>query len=213
MPGDLVSSHYPQNFALDSFLGQARNTVQGNIPVFSNLMWPVYSGPIVDTASLGGTTSGVMIAVPVPVDLGVTISKVSIIIGATAASTPTHGFAALYSGTTVAAPPLIGQSTDQLTAAMGASARFDYTLTSATTITSAQAPYGFVWAAVMSTVTTTVASCLTMPCGAAAGNAFRWFTNSPLYFSITSGSGLSGTAPATLIEASALTVAPITFLW
>jgi hypothetical protein len=193
------------NLALRSMVGWPATVVR------SNLEFGIYSGPAVDTASLGGTTSGVMIAVPVPVDVGMTVTYVSVLIGATAASTPTHGFAALYSGTAVASPPLIGQSTDGGTSAMPASTRFDYTLTSATTITSAMAPYGYVWAAVCSTVTTTVASAITVPCGAAACQ-YRWFSGTPLYWSITSGSGLTTTAPSTLIHASTLTVAPIAFL-
>src|SRR5208282_1219808 len=118
MGADLVGARYPLNHAIQSLYGQQAATAQGNVPIRSNLEWPIYSGAMVDTASLGGTTTGVYVAVPVPVDIGMVVSKVSILIGATGASTPTHGFAALYSGTAVAAPPLIGQSTDQTTAAM-----------------------------------------------------------------------------------------------
>ncbi len=195
-----------QCLAMRSVLGYPAMTVR------SNLEFGVFSGPAVDTASLGGTTSGVMIAVPVPVDVGMTVTYVSFLVGATAASTPTHGFGALYSGTTVASPSLIGQSTDQGPAAVAASARFDYTLTTPTTITTAMAPNGFVWAALQLTVTTTVCSAVTVPCGAAA-TQYRWFPNTPLYWSITSGSGLTTTAPGTLIHASTLTVAPVVFLW
>ena len=208
---DLVGGKYPQTQALQSLLGWTFNTQQGNVPIRSNLEWPIYSGALVDTASLGGTTTGVMVAVPVPVDQGMVVSKISVLIGAGAAGTPTHSFAALYSGTTVASPPLIGQSTDGATAAIAASTRFDFTLTSAATITSAQAPYGYVWAAVAVTAST-VPSCVTTPCGAAAAQ-YRWFTNTPLYFSQTSGSAVAGTAPATLINASTLTVAPVVLLW
>jgi len=207
---DLVGGKYPQNSALQSFLGATFNTEQGNVPIRTNLEWPVYSGALVDTASMGGATTGIMVAVPIPVDVGMVVSKISFLCGATAAGTPTHSFAALYSGTTVASPPLIGQSTDGATAAIAASARYDFTLTSATGITSAQAPWGWVWAAIGLTAST-VASAITTPAGAAAGQ-YRWFTNSPLYFSQTSGSAVGGTAPATLINAATLTVAPIVFL-
>jgi hypothetical protein len=212
MGADLVGARYPLNHALQALYGATPATAQGNVPIRSNLEWPVYSGALVDTASLGGTTTGVMVAVPVPVDIGSVVSKVSILVGATAASTPTHGFAALYSGTAVASPPLIAQSTDQLTGAMAASTRFDYTLTAPQTITSVEAPYGYIWVAVLSAVTTTVASCVTTPCGA-SGAQYRWFAGTPLYFSITSGSAITTTAPATLIEASVLAVAPVVFLW
>ena len=208
---DLAGGHYPQNAPLQSFLGSIFSVEQGNLPVRSNLEWPVYSGALVDTASLAGATTGVAIAVPVPVDVGMVVSKISVLVGAGAAGTPTHSFGALYSGTTVAAPPLIGQSTDGSTAAIAASARFDFTLTSATVITSAMAPWGWVWAAV-SVTASTVPSVITTPCGAAAAQ-YRWFTNSPLYFAQTAGTGLGATAAATLANASTVLIAPVVFLW
>jgi hypothetical protein len=209
---DLVSGRYPQSNALQAFFGATAESSQANIPIRSNIEFPVYSGPLVDTASMGGPTTGVSVAVPVPVDVGATYSKVSVMIGATAASTPTHSFAALYSGTAVTSPPLIGQSTDITTTAIPASARFDWTLTTPATITAAQAPYGFVYVAVCVTATTTVPSAVTTPCGAAAAQ-YRWFTGTPLYYSQTAGSAQTGTAAATLIFASALLVAPVVALW
>ncbi len=192
--------------ALRNTLGQPAN------PIRSNIEFDVFSGPLVDTGGSSVAASGVMVAVPVPVDVGMTVSKISFLVGATAASTPTHSFAALYQGTAIAAPVLIGQSTDGGTAAVAASARFDFTLTTATQITSAMAPNGYVWAAYAFTATTTLPSQVTIPCGAAAAQ-YRWFTNAPLYWSQTSGSGVAGTAPATLINASTLTVAPVVFLY
>jgi hypothetical protein len=179
------------------------------VPIRSNLEFAgVFAGPLVDTAGASVAASGVMAAVPVPVDVGMVVSKISIFVGATAASTPTHNFGALYSGTAVASPPLIGQSTDGTTAAVAASTRFDFTLTAQQTITAAQAPNGWIWVAYSFTATTTLPSQLTVPCGAAAAQ-YRWFAGSPLYFSQTSGSAVAGTATATLINASTLTVAPV----
>lgn len=209
--GDLVGGSYPLGRPLNALFGLAGQSAQANLPIRTNLEWPQFSGPLVDTAGSGVAASGVMYAVPIPVDVGMLVSKISVLVGATAASTPTHGFAALYSGTSVASPPLIGQSTDQATAAIAASARFDYTLTTANIITPAQAPYGWVWAAVGTTVTTTLPSLITVPSGA-AGAVYRWFTNTPLYWSQTSGSAVGATAPATLINASTLTIAPVMFL-
>jgi hypothetical protein len=94
---------------------------------------------------------------------------------------------------------------------VAASARFDFTLTTATVITPAVAPNGYIFVAYAFTVTTTLPSQITVPCGAAAAS-YRWFTNSPLYWSQTSGAAVAGTAPATLINASTLTVAPIVVL-
>jgi hypothetical protein len=201
-----VATSPTQTLAFRSMLGTPVQTVR------SNMEFDIYSGPAVDTASLGGTTTGVMIAVPVPVDVGMVVTYVSYLVGATTASTPSHGFGALYSGTTVAAPPLIIQSVDQGTTAITASTRFDFTLSTPTTITSAMAPNGYVYVALLQAVTTSMQSCVTVPCGAAACQ-YRWFSSTPLYWSQTSGSAITTTAPATLIRASTLLVAPVCFLW
>src|ERR1022692_3718325 len=141
----LVHGRYPVYSAAQVASGNIAGNGLVNGPIRSNLeLTEFFGGVQVDTASLGGTTTGVYVSTICPVDVGATYKTVSILIGATAASTPTHGYAALYSGTAVAAPPLIVQSTDQATAAIPASARFDYTLSSPATITAAQAPFGYV---------------------------------------------------------------------
>ena len=208
----ITKGHFPQNAALQAFFGNGGQTAQANLPVRTNLEWPIYSGALVDTASLGGTTTGVYVAVPVPVDVGMEVSKISVFIGAGAAGTPTHSYAALYSGTTVATPPLIGQTVDGQTAAIAASTRFDFGFAAGSqlVITAAQAPYGFVYAAIVVTAST-MPSCVTTPAGAAACQ-YRWFTNTPLYFSQTATAAAS-TAPATLVETGVLTVAPVVALW
>lgn len=205
----LTRGRYPVSAALQAFLGATAGVSNATSPIRSNCEFPVYSGALADTAA--SLTSGVLTAVPVPVDIGQVITKVSVLVGATAASTPTHSFAAIYSGTTVTSPPLIGQSTDGTTTAIAASARFDFTLTTPTAITAAQAPYGFIYVGV-SVTGTAVPSLITLPCGAAAGQ-YRWFTNTPLYFSQTAGSALAGTAASTLVNASTLTTAPMVFVW
>lgn len=212
MPADLVGGKYPQHNAIWSILGRPANAIQSNVPVRTNLEYTGIGGLLDTAASL---VSGVMTAVMVPVDPGVEFSTISVLTGATAASTPTHSFAALYSGTTVAAPPLIGQSTDGTTTAIGASARFDFTLTNPATITPAQAPYGYVWAAI-SVTGTAVPSLITGPSNAAAAQ-YAWFTNfaggqTTAAFAITSGSAVGGTATPTLVYASQKLIAPIVFL-
>lgn len=207
----LVKGRYGITAPLWSALGQPVNVAQANIPARSNLEYPPLG--LVDTAA--SLVSGVMTAVMIPVDIGTTVTKISMLVGATPASTPTHSFAALYSGTTVAAPPLIAQSTDGLTVAIPASARFDFTLTTAQVITAAMAPFGYVWAAI-STTGTAQPSLATVPTGAAAVQ-YAWFTNfaggqTTAAFCITSGSAVAGTAPATLVYASQKLVAPVVFL-
>ena len=209
---DLVSGHYPQSAALQALFGAGGSSAQANVPIRSNLEWGVFSGALADTAGASVAASGVAVAVPVPVDVGMTVTKISVLVGATAASTPTHGFTALYSGTTVASPPLIAQTPDITTTAVAASTRLDSTFTTPQTITAAQAPYGYVWAVYSATATTTLPSLITTPCGATA-TQYRWFANTPLYFSQTAGSSLGGTAASTLVNASTLTVAPVMFVW
>lgn len=212
MAGDLVSSQYPLNGpGLQALLGKGGQKAQANLPVRSNLEIPTFSGALADTAA--SLVSGVMTVVPVPVDIGMEITNISVVVGATPASTPTHQFAALYSGTTVAAPPLIAQTADGTTAAIAATGRYDFSFAagSQVVVTPAMAPNGFIYVAVAVTGTT-VPSLVTVPAGAAAGQ-YRWFANSPLYFSQTSGSAVGATAPATLAEASVLTTAPVVFVW
>lgn len=218
---DLVSGRFPQLNPWWNMLGQPTNVVQADIPARSNLEYLGLGGGLTDSAAASGATilaSGVMTAVPVPVDVGTVISKISILTGATAASTPTHSFGALYSGTNVAAPPLIGQSTDGSTAAIAASGRFDFTLTTANLVTASQAPFGYLWVAFSATYNTTGPSLVTSASTIATACQYQWFTNTlnpaagGVGFCITSGSSVAGTAPATLIGASAKTVAPVVFL-
>ncbi len=207
---DLASGRFAQTNPLWSILGQPTNVANSTYPARSNLEYLIGGGPLTDT-SLG--TSGVMQAVAIPIDVGTTVTKISVLVGATAASTPTHSFGALYSGTNVAAPPLIGQSTDATTAAAAASTRFDITLTAAQTITSAQAPFGYIWAAILFTGTGTP-TVVTVPTGATA-TQYQWFTNTLCAssgFAITSGSSITTTATATLVQTSVRTTAPVVFL-
>jgi len=209
---DLASGRFAESNPLWNILGNPTNVINPSYPARTNLE---YTGiqTLADTAA--SLVTQVMTAVPIPVDVGMTVSKISVLVGATPAGTPTNSFVALYSGTNVAAPPLIGQSTDITSGAIAASARFDWSLTAPATITAAQAPYGYVWAAIMSKATT-VPSLVTTATGAAAGQ-YQWFTNTlssgtNTAFCISSGSALTGTAPATLVYASQKTTAPVVFL-
>jgi hypothetical protein len=91
---DLVDGRYPQVDAQWSMLGQPVNVSQSDIPVFSNLRALGLGNPT--DGALAAT--GVACAVPIPVDYGAIISKVSLLVGATAEATGTHAWAALYSG-------------------------------------------------------------------------------------------------------------------
>lgn len=203
MSSDLVGAHYPENYVFDSITGQARNATQGNIPIYSNRS--IISGSVTDVAA--ALVTGVMTLVPIPIDLGVNISKIAMFIGASAASTPTHQFAALYSGTLTTATLLGAQSADGLTAVQAASARFDFTLPgSGYTIQPADAPFGYIYAGI-STTGTAVASLR----GAAWATAVQYadYGNAPLFMAGTVGSALAGLAPATVTLASVSKIATI----
>jgi hypothetical protein len=209
----LVLGRYPVYAAAQVYSGTAPGNAESNAPVRSNLELPgFFFGAQVDTASLGGTTTGVYVSTICPVDVGATYSTISILVGAQAAVAPTNGFAALYSGTTAAAPPLIAQSAVQTTTAISASARFDYTLATPTTITPAQAPNGYVNVAVVCTAST-VPSCVTVPTLQIAASGYGWFTGSPLRKNLgQTATAAASTAPATLATTATLAVAPIVFL-
>jgi hypothetical protein len=175
----------------------------GGTNAWSNLEYTGLANPT--DGALAGT--GVGCFVPIPVQVGAVISKVSILVGATAAGTPTNQFAAIYSG--IATPALIGQSTDTLTAAIAASGMASWTLTAPQTITAAMAPHGFIYAEVAITATTVpTAAVVSIP----TAIGYKWFTNGPLFLSATAGSSLAGTAAATIASPSAKAVAPLVFL-
>jgi hypothetical protein len=202
---DLVRGRYPVTNPLAKALGLQSNIVQSNLAVRSNAEFFGGFAGLVDGAL---AATGVACAVPVPVEIGDTITKISIVAGATAEATGTHAFAALYTGEAV--PKLIGQSVDNVgAAAIGASARFDFTLATPQALSSAQAPGGFVYASI-----TVVAG--TIPTAAVyatpAGINYQWFTTQPLFLSMTHGSGLTTTAPATIVSPAAKAVAPLVFL-
>lgn len=197
---DLVSGRYPQNSALAALLGNTANSTQANVPARSNLEFGF--GNITDGAL---AATGVCAAVPVPVDYGTVISKISIFVGATAEGTGTHGFMALYSG--IATPALLAQSADD-TGAASAAASGIYTRSLATPqlITPAVAPNGFVYVSVSFTATT-VPTAASVSTPTAVG--YQWFTAGPLFFSATHGSAVGATAPATIASPAAKAVAPV----
>lgn len=207
MSGDLLGGKYPLNSSMAALLGGLSNVVQGNIPARSNLEWPI--GNLSDGAL---AATGIAAVVPVPVDPGTVVSKVSLLIGATAGATITHGFAALYAGTGTA-PALIGQSTDiGTTAAITASTLYSFSLTAAQLVTSTNAPNGFVYAAIVFTQSAgTIPTAVSM--ATPTGVNYQWTaTNGPLTLGATAGSSLTTTAAATIASPSAKAVAPIVIL-
>lgn len=208
---DLVSGRYGQNAAMAAVIGNLSNAVQSNIPARSNLE---YLGLSTLTDGVTAAT-GVAVAVPVPVDAGTVISKVTIIVGATAASTPTHGAAGIYAGTG-AAPAILASSADTLTGVIAASAAFAYTLSSPYLVKPADVPNGFLYASVFG-AGTAVQTAAAVATPTAVG--YQWFTStstpvgsSPLFLSATHGSSLTTAMPTTIASPSAKAVAPIVIL-
>jgi hypothetical protein len=200
---DLVSAAYPLTYPFRKLTGNAGQVQQSNRSIRSNMEWTGLANPT--DGALAAT--GVGCAVPIPVEVGDRLSKVAILIGATAGGTPTHSFAALYSG--VAVPALLGQSKDGAAAAIAESALFGFTLESEVEITEANAPRGFIYASVAITATT-VPTAAVVSTPTAIG--YKWFTNSPLFLAATHGSALAGTAPATIASPAAKAVAPLVFV-
>jgi hypothetical protein len=208
---DLTDGRYPEFSPWWAALGQLTNAAQSDIPARSNLEYLGFS-TMTDGAL---AASGVACAVPVPIDAGTVVTNISIIVGGTAASTPTHAFAALYAGTG-AAPALIAQTPDTTTTAIAASGVFSFTFSTPQLVSAANAPNGFVYAAVSVTASTVnTAAAISTP--TAVG--YQWFTSSttpkgssPLGFSLTAGSSLGGTAASTLASPAAKAVAPVVIL-
>ncbi len=199
-----MSGRYPTSYQFDKLTGKAANASQGNIAVRSNAEWLGISG--MTDGALAAT--GVGCAVAVPVEWGDVISAIDLLAGATAEGTGTHAFAALYSG--LATPALLAQSADETgAAAVAASVKHAFVLTSSVLITPQNAPGGFVYASISITAAT-VATAATVPVAAAVD--YQWFAGGPLFLSATHGSSLAGTAAATIASPTAKAVAPIVFL-
>lgn len=201
---DLVGGGYLLTNPVTSLLGGFANAAQANLSARSNLSWFGLGNP---TDGVLGT-SGVATTVAVPVDVGTPITKVSILVGATAASAPTHQFAALYAGTG-SAPALIAQTTDATSAAINASASYGWSFGTPQVITPTQAPQGFIYAMVVIAATT-------MPTAAVVSTptaiGYQWTTNAPLFLSSTQGSGITTAAPTTINTYTAKAVTPIVIL-
>lgn len=129
-------------------------------------------------------TSGVMVSVPLWLNAGDKVSNLTFWSGATAAGTPTNQWAALYS--TAATPALLAQSADGTSGAWAADTAKTFALATAQVI----ATSGLYWAALMVAATTvpTLLGCSgAKPLLTGEGNLAQ-----------TSGSALTGTAPATI---------------
>jgi hypothetical protein len=202
---DLVAGGYPIANAVSALLGGSGNATLPNVPVKSNLYLGL--GGLVDTAT--PVASGVVLAAAIPVVPGDTFTRISVPQGATAASAITANWAALYAGNAGSAGALIGQ-TAVLTASVAASSLATFTFAQPQTITSVQAPYGYVFAAYSATGTTVPS--LVSVTGAAAAQ-YPWFATSPYMLAGTFATAAGSTAPATMTTITRTSNPPVFLLY
>lgn len=184
----LVSGHYAPispDWLLDGKPGFFRSNMRRND---------------VTTDVAAALTTQVMTGVQIALQVGDVVTKIGVAIGHTAAGTPTNQFVALYSA--AATPALLGQSTDTLTAAIAADAVSEYTLATPQTITATGL---YVVAYMVKATTVPSIWCKAFPANSYL-NVGATLTSpaqvqSPL--AQTSGSSLTGTAPATWASPSA----------
>lgn len=205
----LVKGHFPTINPFDSILGQPRNAAQSNQPARSNVS---YLGFVpVDTASV--LVSGSTTFVAVPVEVGDTFATISLMVGNTAASTPTHFSAALYSGVLTTSKLLGTQSTDSTTTAIPANTLLKVSLGATYTIAAADAPFGYIYVGLGFTGTTSPSMLGTT--GSTKDYAFTSssiFVNKPLACG-TQAVGAAGTNAATVTLASNTSQAAIPYVW
>ena len=206
---DLVGAGYPISNALAVLSGGVGNTSQPNVPARSNLEWFGISS----AAAAGIATTGIVNVVPVPALPGQVVTGVKILVGATAASAPTHQFAAIYAGTG-SAPALVGQSTDAGSAAVAANGFYTWTFGTPITLSSSNAINGFVYAA-FSLTATTMPNAVTVTGPAATGYATPTGAGAgamPAFLAASFGSSVAGTAPASITSTTNVTAVPLVWL-
>ena len=144
----LVRGGYPVNYAIRKYTGGAQNLLQANLPPRSNQEWL----GVAAADSVGALASGVATSVAVPVEIGDVISKITVLVGATPAGTPTNAFGSLFSG--LAVPALLAQSVSSGAAAIPAGTALVFTLASQVTVTNVNAPNGYLYVSVVVAATT-----------------------------------------------------------
>jgi hypothetical protein len=212
MASDLVGGRYPVTYPFAKALGLAANASQGNITIRSNGEL-LGLGNAVDGA-LAATEVGCVVAVPV--EAGDLISKVTILVGATKGKKVEAGFAAVYAGTNAKNEPkegaLLAQSKSAaLAEGVLAEEPLVFTLETPVLVTTAIAPFGFVYV-MISLEAETMPSALTQSTPKALQAVFaKQFPNAGL-LSATAGAAQKTKAPATLPALTSKAVAPLVFL-
>ena len=202
---DLASGRYGAYDPFWRILGQPANATQSDVPVRSNA-WVTGLSALSDSATQA-TKKGTLVAIPV--QEGDAISKITVLVGATAGKTGVKSFACLYSGTTEKTEAkLLGQSAEA-TAELKASTAYTAELEKTVLITSENAPHGYVFAGVVveaSTIETLVSVKIPTACQKV------WFAGCPEALAVATTQKEAGVAAATTKTETALELVPITFL-
>lgn len=202
---DLVSGRYGAYDPMWLIFGKPNNATQANLPARSNV-WTQKLSKLEDGA-IAATEVGNVIAVPV--QEGDVISNVSVLVGATPGKLVTAGFAALYAGKKEG--KLLAQSkTKNYGEGVKASEAYKFELEKPQTITSVNAPSGYVFAVIALTSAEAMATMISSPVPKAC--QYAWFTGGPEVLCGTAGTGLGATAEATLGTVTSSATGALVFL-
>lgn len=212
---DLVSAGYPISRPLLALLGGTGNIAQPNNPIRTNLDFNIGGLKDVSFASPAGS----VYSVAVPVLPGDVITKISFVCGATsqASANVTNLWAALYTGTgsapgtTGAQPTLMGNSASTGgSVVINASSPMTLTLATPVTVTSIQAPYGYIYAAFSVTTSSSAVSFVSMTCACAAQNP--WYPTSPFSLYMSSNGATGASVPTAIGTATRTADPPVVLL-
>lgn len=205
--GDLVGGRWPQYNPLDRMLGQFSNATQSNIAARTNM---AYTGlDLLTDQVTAATTKGVF--VPIPVEYGDVITRVSVLVGATEGKTGVKSFVALYGG---ASKPkgkglLLAQS-KVAEVAIKPSKSLTTELEKAIYISSTNAPFGYVWAG-LTVEATTIETLVGFACK--TGVQYEWFAGTPEAWAVELAQKEAGVAETEItIEGKATEKVPLVFL-
>lgn len=203
--GDLVAGRYPQFNPLWRALGMPQSVLQSDIPPRTNLEFLGVS-TMVDSAT-AATKKGVIACIPV--NYGDWISKVSVLVGATAGKTAMFSFTCLYSGTTEKTEAkLLAQSKVKETE-IKASELWTQELEKPVCITAENAPNGYVFAGLVVEATT-----IETLCAVNVPTALQkvWFKGGPEVLACETTQKAKGEAALTTKTETAVEKVPIVFL-
>lgn len=208
---DLVAARYPTTYPYAKAIGVPGQVGQANLTPRSNAEFP-FLGTLADGA-LAATEVGCVIAVPV--EVGDTITKITLPVGATKGKKVEAGFAAVYQALNAKLEakeqPLLAQSKSAaLAETVEAEKPLVFTLETPVAISSAPAlaPYGFVYVVIaLEAETMPTAATFSTPKAVQVALA-KTNPNGPVVFGGTAGTGLKTKAEATLGTVTSKAVTP-----